>query len=85
MTRTSPRPCLRVRPGVLSRSHDHSLVLSYLKKPLSDPFSGKADSLAFEGNGGNWRLPRVVLAEGQRRASIRVGSKGQAEHPMRMR
>ncbi len=69
--------------GVLSRCSDHSFVLPCLDKPLSDHFSAKVGSFAFDSNGGNWRLPRLVLAEATDEL-LSVSAPG-AEHPMRMR
>ena len=85
MTRASPRPCLRVWPGFcLTPTIIH--LSCHASKNLSRTASrSRLARFAFDSNGGNWRLPRVVLAKGHRRASIRVGSSSWAEHPMRMR
>ena len=85
MTRTSLRPCLRVRPGFGLAATIIHLPCHALKNLSRTVSRSRLARFAADSNGGDWRLPRVVVAKSQRRASIRVGSSGRAEHPMRMR
>jgi hypothetical protein len=66
MTRANPGRATAL-PGIRFYGHDHSFALPCLKNLF-------LLRCTFNSNNGNWRLPRVVLAKGHRRASIRVGS-----------
>jgi len=85
MTRANPGHALGRDPGFVFAGTIIHLPCHASKNLSLTASRSRLARFAFDSNGGNWRLPRVVLAEGHRRASIRVGSSSRAEHPMRMR